>query len=66
MATGNVNVKVTQTIKGNKFSGKSRISQRTRMHFTFPANVTITIKRRPTKKQPTKTPQKPKRMKSND
>lgn len=66
-----INVKVNQTIKGNKFYGKSSIRQRGKLRFVMPADVVINIRRRaknsPIKREaPKQIPQATERNKSND
>lgn len=41
-----VNVKINQSVKGNRFSGKSKIIQKGRIRFILPANIIINLRAR--------------------
>lgn len=42
----NVNLKVNQTIKGNKFSGNATVRQKFKMRLVVPADIIINVRGR--------------------
>lgn len=66
--TEQVNVRLKQSIKGNKLSNKSSIRNKLKMRFILPADVIIRIRAQQTKQKPQEKPQTPQKTEgeSND